>query len=253
MVALAGLSVIALSGCFKLDMSLELSSDNTVDGSVIVAIGRDQVDLFGGEDALREAMSSDGNGLLSEQPSTGSVEVQDYEDDDWIGNEYVFSDVSIDEFSGTSGGDLSIIRDGDQFIVAGTLDLSQGTEADPTSSALLDSAEAQVSITFPGDIVSSNGVEDGNTVTWTPKPGEATELSAVGGATSGPPWTLIAAALVLVVLVGVGVVLLVILRRRSSATAPAEPGPLPEGSIVPGSPEEPPPEEPPAPPAAPSV
>ncbi len=50
--ALAALGIVALSGCFKLDMSLELSSDNTVDGSIILAVDRDQAELFGGEDAL---------------------------------------------------------------------------------------------------------------------------------------------------------------------------------------------------------
>ena len=49
-------AIVALSGCFKLDMSLELSSDDTVDGSIILAVDRDQAELFGGEDALRESL-----------------------------------------------------------------------------------------------------------------------------------------------------------------------------------------------------
>ncbi len=235
MAVLAAVGMLALSGCFKLDMSLELSSDDTVDGSIILAVDRSQAELFGGEDALRESLSGEGQGLLGEDPTTGSVETKDYEDDDWIGNEYVFTDVALDEFSGADTGDLSITREGDEFIVEGTLDLSQGTEADPSASALLESAEAEISITFPGDVKSSNGTEDGNTVTWTPVPGEVTEISAVGSAESGLPWTLIVAVIALLTLVVVGIVLLVVLRGRESASATAA-GPLPEGSIVPDAP-----------------
>lgn len=235
MAVLAAIGVVALSGCFKLDMSLELSSDDTVDGSIVLAIDRDQAQLFGGEDALREALAGEGGGLLGEDPATGSVETKDYEDADWIGNEYIFTDVALDEFSGTDTGDLSITREGDEFIVKGTLDLSQGTGTEPSASALLESAEAELSITFPGDVKSSNGVEDGNTVTWAPKPGEVTEISAVGSAKAGIPWTLIAAVAALLTLVVVGIVLLLALRGRQNAVAPAA-GPLPDGSIVPGAP-----------------
>ena len=242
MTALVVLGVLALSGCFKLDMSLELSSDNTADGSIILAVARDQAELFGGEEALREALAGEGD-VFGEDPASGSVETREYEDDDWIGNEYVFTDVALDEFSGAETGDLSITREGDSFIVEGSLDLSQGADADPAAGALLESAETELSISFPGDVESSNGVEDGNTVTWEPKPGEVTEISAIGSAESGLPWTLIAAVIALLVLVVVGIVLIVVLRGRQHAAAPAA-GPLPDGSIVPGS------EGPPAPPSA---
>jgi hypothetical protein len=230
------LAVISLSGCFKLDMSLELSPDNTVDGSIILAVNRAQADLFGGEDALREALSGEGAGLIDDAPATGSVETRDYEDDDWIGNEYVFSDVALDEFSGADTGDLSITREGETFVVEGTLDLSQGTEGDAAAAALLDSAETEISITFPGAVQSSNGVEDGNTVTWSPKAGEVTEISAVGSAKAGLPWTLIVAVVALLGLVVIGVVLLMVVRGRQPAAAPVA-GPLPEGSIVPAGPD----------------
>lgn len=253
MAALAAVGLVALSGCFKLDMSLQLSPDNTVDGSIILAVARDQASVFGGEDALRESLSGEGNGLFGDEPATGSVETKDFEDSDWIGNEYVFTDVALDEFGGTDTGDLSITRDGDEFIVNGTLDLSQGADGDPSAAALLDSAEAAISITFPGDVKSSNGVEDGNTVTWTPKPSEVTDITAVGSAVAGIPWTPIIAVLALVTLVLVGIVLLMVLRKRQGADEPVA-GPLPEGSIVPGASgmAEVPAPEPPEPPAPPT-
>ncbi len=250
--ALLALAVISLSGCFKLDMSLELSPDDTVDGSIILAVNKTQADLFGGEDALREALSGQGGGLIDDAPSTGTVETRDYEDSDWIGNEYIFSGVALDEFSGADTGDLSITREGETFVVEGTLDLSQGTEGDAAASALLDSAETEISITFPGAVQSSNGVEDGNTVTWSPKAGEVTEITAVGSAKAGFPWTVVVAVVALLALVVIGVVLLVMLRARQSVTA-AVPGPLPEGSIVPAGDEPGPTADEPSPPPPPSV
>jgi LppM domain len=244
LLALLVLAVLSLSGCFKLDMSLEISPDNTVDGSIILAVNRAQADLFGGEDALREALSGEGSGLINDAPESGSVTTRDYEDDDWIGNEYLFSAVSLDEFSGADTGDLSITREGETFVVEGTLDLSQGADADPAAGALLDSAETEISITFPGDVQSSNGVEDGNTVTWSPKAGEVTQLSAVGSAKAGLPWSLIIAVVALLALIVIGVVLLLVVRGRQQVAA-SVPGPLPEGSIVPAGSDEPPP--PPAP------
>jgi hypothetical protein len=230
--ALAVVGVLTLSGCFKLDMELELASDDTVDGSIIIAVDRDQAELFGGEDALREAIQGQEGALLEDQPETGTVETRDYEDEDWIGTETVFTDVALDEFSGAETGELSITREGDEFVVAGTLDLSGEVGADPTSGAAFEGAEAEISITFPGEVISSNGEEDGNTVTWEPVMGESLELQARGSAEAGLPWTLIAAIAALVALVGVGIVLLVVVRgRQQPATAD---GPLPESSIVPG-------------------
>jgi hypothetical protein len=229
---LAVAAMVLLSGCFKLDMALELASDDTVDGSIIVAAQRSFADLAGGEDALRESLSQDGSGLLGDQPTSGSVETKDYSDDDWIGVEYVIEDVPLEEFGGTETGDLSITREGDEFVVAGTMDLSGGVSDDPAANAMLDEAEIEISITFPGDIVSSNGEEDGNTVTWTPVAGETLDVNAVGKAEGGPPWTLIGAVLAVLALVVVGVVLFLVVRRRQPA--PVAAGPLGEGSIVPG-------------------
>lgn len=241
---LALAAMVVLSGCFKLDMELELASDDTVDGSIVVAAQRSFAELAGGEDALRESLSQDGSGLVGEQPSAGSVEARDYEDDDWIGVEYVIDDVPLEEFGSGETGDLSITRDGDEFVVSGTMDLTGGVSDDPAANAMLDEAEIEISITFPGGIVSSNGEEDGNTVTWTPVAGEVLEVDAVGSAEGGLPWGLIGAVLAVLLLVVVGVVLLLVVRGRQPAPAAT---PLGDGSIVPGG--APPPVSP-APPAS---
>jgi hypothetical protein len=217
-------SVVLLTGCFKLDMSLELQSNNTVDGSVIIAIARDQAPLLGGEDAIRQSLKADSNRLFSDAPSRGHYTQRDYEDEKWIGTEGLFSDVPIDEFAsnGSSGNQLSITRDGDEFVVDGTIDLSTGkgpAQLDSSTQSVVDGADIDISITFPGDVAQANGDIDGDTVTWHPRAGDVLDLTARGAATSGTDWMLIAAIAALVALVLIGVVLLVVVRRRQVSDA----------------------------------
>src|SRR3954447_2315223 len=149
-------TAVLLSACFKLDMQIELQSDDTVDGSIILAVARDQAQLLGGEDALRQSLQSQEGGIFSDAPEQGTFEQRDYEDADWIGTESVFSGVPIDEFGSGDTGDLSITRDGDEFVVEGSMDLSSDTQ-DTTTQSLLDSADLQISITFPGGVTETNG------------------------------------------------------------------------------------------------
>jgi hypothetical protein len=261
---LAVAAIVALSGCFKLDMQMNIQSDDTVDGTVIIAVARDQAELFGGEDALRESIQSDSEGLFSDAPDAGEFEQKDYEDDEWIGTESEFSGVPIDEFAGAETGDLTITRDGDEFVVEGEMDLTQDSE-DPSAVALLESSELDVSISFPGDVIEANGDIDGNEVSWEPTPGEVLQISARGSAEAGVPWMTIAAVGALVALVVIGVVLLVVMRgRQTAADGPATDGLAPDQGAAggpdlpltpppaPGPPSPPAPPSPPSPPAPPA-
>jgi hypothetical protein len=213
-----------LSACFKFDLQMELQSDDTVDGSVIIAVARDQAQLLGGAEALRESLQNQENGIFSNAPTQGTFEQHDYEDADWIGTEGVFSDVPIDEFGAGDAGDLSITREGDEFVVQGSMDLSTDNQ-DASTQSLLDSAELQISITFPGGVSETNGKVDGNTVTWQPTPGEMLDISARGSAVSGTNWALIVAMAALVTLVVVGVVLWIVVRRREPGSDETGGGP----------------------------
>ena len=257
---LAVAALVALSGCFKLDMQMNIQSDDTVDGTIILAVARDQAELFGGEDALRESIQGETEGLFSDAPETGEFEQRDYEDDEWIGTESEFSGVPIEEFAGAETGSLTITRDGDEFVVEGEMDLTQGTE-DPSADAILESSELDVSISFPGDVIEANGDIDGNEVSWEPTPGEVLQISARGSAEAGVPWMTIAALGALVALVVIGGVLLVVMRgRQTAADAPGTAGPTvdgpdPDGPQLPLTPPPapgPPSPRPPGPPAPPS-
>ena len=234
---LTALLVVLLSGCFKLDMQLELQPDDTVEGSVIIAVARDAADQFGGEEALREALQGGDVGVMSDAPSEGTFEQRDYQDADWIGTESVFSDVPIDEFGEGDAGDLSITREGDEFVVEGTLDLSGDEVTDTSAQAILDTAELQIAVTFPGAVSDANGEIDRNTVTWHPSPGDELEVSARGSAVAGTNWMLIVAIAALVGLLVVGIALILVVRRREAENVtaptpaddlPADPAPVQE-------------------------
>ncbi len=248
--AIGSLAVL-LAACMKLDMDLTISSDNTVSGSLIFAMDKSVLEMTG---ASPEDFSEGVEGLPA------GAEVSDYEDGEWVGQEYTFNDMSLDEFNTDS--DFTIVREGDKFVVSGEMDLSgdtSGLEGMEGTEDLMGSAEIRIALTFPGKVESGTGDISGKTITWEPAFGSKTSLEAVASAIDSgggmTTWILIAAAVVVLV-----VVLLVVMSKRSKpaavgvgdvagGTAGFESGApaAPEAPATPAAP------EPPAPPAAPEA
>ena len=203
-----------LSSCIKLNMDLTVSTDNTVSGSVIVAIDKQLLVLTG--QPADQIFSGD----TIAPAGTQGVTTQDYEDDSFIGQEITFENAPIAALSESEDADvLKIVRAGHVFTVTGALDMTNDVGSDATNGAVEDAlatADVRISITFPGPVTSSNGEIDGNSVSWSPKVGERTELraqaSAIPSGSSSSPvlWIVIAA----VVIGGV-----MVMRRRSVANA----------------------------------
>jgi hypothetical protein len=220
-----GALVILLSGCIKIDMDLEVRSDDTVSGSAVIGFSKQLLELTGGslEDALGEdtLVPSDVEG----------VEVEPYEDDEFAGQRIRFDAVPLEEFNQQDDADaLTIVREGDTFRVMGVLDLSSGeeeTEIPFDAGQFFEDADVRISLAFPGDVIEANGEVDGNRVTWTPEVGERTELravaSAVGGGTGGGSSVLwIVLALVAVAVIAGAIVMSN--RRKAPAEGPADDG-----------------------------
>jgi hypothetical protein len=218
--ALAAL-VVLLAGCLKLDIDLQVRPDDTVDGAVVFAVDKDLLELTGGS-------FEDITG--GETPFPGDAEgvrTEKYDDGTYVGQRYVFEGISLSEFSDpTNAESLQIVREGDTFVVSGVLDLSPGatgaTGATAAQQFLSSSAEIRVAITFPGEVISSNGRVEGNTVIWEPKFGDRLEIEATGSAIEGggalaSPLTIV--LLVVGVVAVVGILVLVTTRRRRSAAA----------------------------------
>ncbi len=228
---MAGLAVL-LGACLRAEQSLTLNPDNTVDGTITLAVSEQLIELSGqnADDVLAQMTQGD-------SPIPDGVEVQesDYDEDGFVGKTYTFSGATLEQISQT--GDLTITREGDTFVVDGALDLSAGSTgvdpSDPTVQQLLDQFDVSLSVTFPGAVSENDGTLDGRTVTWTPAFGENTTLHAVGsavggGASSALIWIVVALIVVLVVVV----VLLVMRGRKKPAPADGGDGTVDEGEAA---------------------
>lgn len=220
-----GALVALLSGCIKIDMDLEVRSDDTVSGSAVIGFSKQLLELTGGslEDALGEdtLVPSDVEG----------VEVEPYEDDEFVGQRISFDAVELEEFNQQDDADaLSIVREGDTFRVTGVLDFSSGedeTEVPFDAGQFFDNADVRISLAFPGDVIEANGKVDGNRVTWTPEVGQRTELravaSAVGGGTGGGS-TVLWVVLALIAVAAIAVAIVMSNRRKAAPEGSADDG-----------------------------
>ena len=159
---------LLLTGCFRVNFDLEVSPENTVAGTAVIAVDQDLLELSG--QSVDQFFSE---ADLSDLPANASID--DYEDDGFVGKQVTFDDVPLDEFqqnetlsgAGASGESLSIVREGDEFVVDGGFDMS-GPEftGQEVPQQFLDNFEFRITMTFPGPVTSSTGEIDGNSVTW---------------------------------------------------------------------------------------
>jgi len=212
--ALSLLVVVTLAGCFKAKVDLTLSSDDTISGTMLVALQSGIGESLGGSDEeilgqLTEGLGGDLDGAT----------VEDYSEEGYIGKVFSFKDQPLDAFSsGEDGEDISITREGDLFIVDGTWNTDDaGTEGmDPATLG----AEFTFAVTFPGKVTDSNGTvsNDGHTVTWDLFGGPDT-LHAEGKATADSNGWMLWALLGVVALLIVAAVIItaVVVRKRAAA------------------------------------
>jgi hypothetical protein len=247
---LLGVAALALllAGCFRVNLDLEISPENTVSGIAVFAVDRDALELSGQNvEQVFDEMD------LSDLPEGATVEP--YDEDDFVGQQIAFEDVPLDEFQGSqtlgTGDELSIERRGDEFHVSGQLDLSGQDlpEGGQFPQQLLESFEFRISMTFPGEVKSASGEIDGNTVTWEPKFGQDNPIQAVASAVPSESSPLLILLIVASLLVVAGVAFLLLRRSSAPAAAPTSGwagGPTEEGAPSPSSPAAPV-ESPPAP------
>ena len=214
-----GALALTLTGCIKLDMDLSLNSDDTVDGSIIFAVNRSALDLAGGsfEDLLQ-----------GETPIPEGIDakVTAYEDDDFVGQRFEFDGAPLSEFSGMGEQDLSIVRQGDTFVVTGNLDMSRGVDGTagfPGAEQLLETFQVRIAVTFPGKVLESTGDIDGRTTSWEPAVGSLTTIRAVGEATgSGSSTQWLIFLLIAIVILAVVAGLVMVARRKTAVVTAGE-------------------------------
>jgi hypothetical protein len=259
-----GALALLVAGCFKVNMDVEVSPENTVSGSAIVAVDESLLELSGqSADQLFQQMD------LSDLPPGATLDR--YEEDGFIGQEITFEEMPLETFtqnnalsgSGANAGaseELNIARRGDEFHVTGAFDMT-GAEFTGTQipEQFLESFEFRISITFPGEVKSATGEIDGNTVTWEPRIGENTPVEAVASAIPSESSPLLMILLVAAGALLLGAIAYLLTHRKAPApaagpigdgtTVPFEgiPPTMPGGPVEPGAPIEPPPNPPEAP------
>lgn len=210
--ALCAALTVLLAGCFKIDMDLTVEADDTVDGTMILAIQSSAGELFGmTEDQLRDELE----GSVDDLPDGATSEP--YDEGDFVGTRVTFAGTPLNEFRGVDE-ELSIVHEDGTYIVTGAFDLTSDEAIPPEAEPFLSSAEVQLKITFPGDVISSNGEVSGRTVTWNPQLGEVNEIEAEaedstgGGGVPGWLWPLFGLA-------AIGAAALVFLNMRRQQPA----------------------------------
>lgn len=168
---LVGIATFLLGGCLLVEMQLSVSSDDTVSGTMVLAVEEEAADALGELNPQDSSLVD-----VGELPEGATAEP--YSQDGYVGQKVTFQDVPLEQFNNDmqqDGGTFSIVREGDQLKFTGTIELDTGESADSSSGvegldAALEQALASstmtLAITFPGKVLDTNGEVDGTTVTW---------------------------------------------------------------------------------------
>ncbi len=199
---LAALATVALTGCLRFGADLEVSQDDTVSGTYVVAVKEGTGDTYGVSD--KELATS----IWEDYPQSGvlaDATIGGYHQDGYEGIKVTFTDAPLAMFAPTAE-EWGIAHVGDEFVVSGPAnstvpDDAAADDAAGDADALAD-AEFTVKLTFPGKVSASNGTVAGRSVSWDLAGGPDTlEARASAVPTKDPA---VAMSYVVAVVLGVG-------------------------------------------------
>jgi hypothetical protein len=176
LVAAAALALLVTAGgCVRLDLGLEIRSDDTVGGTFTAAWSEDFREQAADEGLDREELDAFLDALLDGVPGT---ERTPYREDGFVGMTATFTDrplADFAEFGGDEWGYLRLDHTDREYTLEGYWDLRAAGFIDPEA---FEDAEILISVDFPAHVTEHNGTLEGRTVTWTMTPGEDYELRA---------------------------------------------------------------------------
>ena len=159
------LATVSLTGCVRLHAAMAVSADDRVSGEIIAA-------------TPPTADNDPGPQLRVPSELSSRVTTKPYKVDAYAGTQLFFNGLTFEEVrtlstatsSSSSRYQLTFRRSGGLVTMSGSVDLTQ---------VPADRADIQVKISFPGGVVDTNGrEEEGGTISWSPKPGQASMLTA---------------------------------------------------------------------------
>ncbi|WBC07924.1 DUF3153 domain-containing protein [Micromonospora sp. WMMA1947] len=256
--------VAIMSGCMQLNLGLTVNDDDTVSGQLLLTAPKSVLKQRNPDPAVAFAE------LRPNIPSLPPGAETRYEDATSYGIQITYRKTPLAQFTSES---VNLVRDEDLIRFSLPLDPQKyggkfGQQDPRQQQAFMTLMAFEISVTFPGRVLDTNGTVTGRSVSWKvianqPKPAElravaqappppATSPAAVVTGNGSFPWLPVVAAVVVLLLVA-GVVLVLLLRRRRSRgvpdpaaapTATAATGPAPAGTGAPPAPA--PPTGPPA-------
>lgn len=159
------LAAFTLTGCVRLHAAMAVSQDDRVAGEITAATPPTRDNDPGPQLRVPTELAS-------------RVTTRPYRVDDYVGTQLSFSGLTFDEVKALSAAtsasssryQLTFRRSGDLVTLSGSVDL---TQVPP------ERADIQVKISFPGEVIDTNGREEDNaTIAWSPKPGQASMINA---------------------------------------------------------------------------
>ncbi|MGC4892515.1 LppM family (lipo)protein [Micromonospora sp. DT31] len=217
--------VAILSGCMQLNMGLTVNNDDTVSGQLL---------LTAPKSALRQRNPDPAVAFADLRPNIPSLPAgaeSRYEDATSYGIQVAYRKTPLAQFTSES---VNLVRDGDLYRFSLPLDPKKyggkvGQQDPRQQQAFMTLMAFEISVTFPGRVLDTNGTVNGRSVTWTvvanqPKPAElravaqappppATNPAAAVAGNGSVPWLPAVAGVVVLLLVVAAVA--VLLRRRS--------------------------------------
>ncbi|NES13025.1 MULTISPECIES: LppM family (lipo)protein [Micromonospora] len=221
----------------QLNLGLTVNADDTVSGQLLVTADKN---LLKQRNPDVQVAFAD---MRRQLPTLPAGDESRYEDAQFYGVQVAYRKKPLAQFTSDS---VNLVRTGDRYRFTFPLDpdkyAGKVAEKDPgTRRAFVTLMSFEISVTFPGRVLSTNGTVNGRSVTWKvdsnkPKPAELVAeaeapAQASAGATADPtpsgggfPWLLVVGGVVVLLLVAVVVVLLLRRPRGPAGPAPATPG-----------------------------
>jgi hypothetical protein len=197
-----------LGGCARVRTALAVQPDDTVTGEIIIATPPRNADDKGPQITVPADLQSE-------------IDVSEYDQDNYVGSVLRFSGLTFDQVAqlpqvGGAAGErmtISMRRAGNRVVVDATADLT---------TVPVDRADFQLKISFPGEVLDTNGENDSGTVSWSFTPGEVGDANAIvayddPGAPSVAGWTF---GLTLLVAAAVAAVAVLAHRTRNPPVRP---------------------------------
>lgn len=195
--------IMLTTGCVKLDTDLDVHSDDTVSGTVIVALDKSLASKVKSNEPDTFTPPS-----RSELPP--GADAAEWADDTYQGFKITYNEVRLADLNKVADANASATGaeswrggfrithdDGDYTFTwdlsdLGTVSANGGADQVGSASArrALRSADTRAQITFPGKVEKTNGTvgDDGRTVTWRPKLGSSNLTLRAVAKDSTFPW-----------------------------------------------------------------